>query len=107
MGFTIEPGLLISVITIIVGNGVALAGIFINLNVKIAEGARDNLALKLDLEEHKMKNKDDIKELKEIIMRDKADNRDDHKAIIAEVSSLAKNLADFKVEIIKAIQKSR
>jgi hypothetical protein len=104
MGIVLEPGLILAAAGIILANAATIATVFINLNVKIAENAKDILALKNDIEEHKLKNKDDIKDLKEIILRDKADNRDDHKAILLEVAALVKNLSDFKVEIIKAIQ---
>lgn len=97
---------ILSMATIIVANAAAIATIFINLNVKIAENAKDLLSLKNDIEEHKSDNREDIRELKELILRDKVENRDDHKSIIVEIVSMSKGLSDFKMDIIRAIQKN-
>jgi hypothetical protein len=104
---TLEPEIVIATVGILLANAAAIASVFINLNVKIAENAKDLLSLKNDMEEHKTKNRDDIKELKELMLRDKAENRDDHKAIIIDLATLSKNFSDFRVELIRLIQKQK
>ena len=81
-----------------------LAAVFTNLNIKIAENATDILSIKNDIEEHKSKNKDDMKELKDAIIRDKTDNREDHMKIVGDLATVNKNIADLRVDIIKAIK---
>ena len=100
----ISPELAVSVIGLLVTNGAALAAVFTNLNIKIAENATDILSIKNDIEEHKAKNKDDLKELKDAILRDKVDNREDHSKIVADLALINKNIADLRVDIIKAIK---
>jgi len=102
---TLDPAVILSAIGILIFNASAIAGVFISLNVKIAETAKDVLSLRNDMEEHKLKNKDDINELKDIMIRDKADNRDDHKAMMLELAAMSKSLADFKLELIKMFQR--
>jgi uncharacterized protein YPO0396 len=97
----------IGIAAILITNASAVIGVFISLSVKIAENAKDLLALKNDMESHKSENKEDVKELKDLILRDKVENRDDHKAIICEVGALSKNLSDFKIELLRVIQKSK
>jgi len=105
VGVTLAPEIILAVLSILIVNATAIAGVFINLNVKIAETAKDVLSIRNDMEEHKAKNKDDINELKEIMIRDKSDNREDHKAMMLELAAMSKSLADFKLELIKMFQR--
>jgi hypothetical protein len=105
MGIVLEPQFLLAALGILIANAAAIGTVFINLNVKIAENAKDLLSIKSDMEEHKVKNTDDIKELKDITMRDKQENRMDHKEIMNLLGAMTNSFYDFKLEILKAIQK--
>jgi len=90
---------------IILANAGAITMVFTKLNIKIAEIATEVLALKKDMEEHKEKNRDDIKEIKDIVSRDRAENREDHNRLMAETNSINKNINEFKIDLIKIINK--
>ena len=76
-----------------------LLTVFTNLNVKITETAKDILSLRNDMEEHKNKNRDDIREIKEIVYRDRNENREDHSALMSEIGTIAKNISDLKTDL--------
>lgn len=92
---------LISLLGLLVANGIALAGVFTKLNIKISEIYRDVLAMKADLEEHKNSNRIDLKEFKETILRDKVESKSDHNKIVATLSEIATSIADLRVDIAK------
>ena len=76
-----------------------LLTVFTNLNVKITETAKDILSLRNDMEEHKNKNRDDIREIKEIVYRDRKENREDHSSLMIEIGAIAKNISDLKTDL--------
>ena len=100
----IEIDNLIALISLIVANGLAIGGVFLRLNIKIASLSRDYISLKNDIEEHKLSTKSDLKEFKDIVLRDKVDNRDDHQRMVNELNSINKSISDMRVDVIKAIK---
>ena len=95
---------LIAILGILLANGAALATAFTKLNIKIAGLSRDYISLKADVEEYKVSSKSDLKEFKEIVLRDKIDNKEDHQRIVSELGVVNKSISDMRVDIIKAIQ---
>jgi len=61
---------------------------FIKLNIKNTENAKDILALRNEFNDHKVTNRDDFDEIKEILKQDRDDSRKDHREIMAEISKL-------------------
>lgn len=100
----LEASQIISLSALIITNAAALIAVFVKLNVKIAEIAKDYISIKSDFEEHKLKNKEDIMELKQIALRDRIDNKDDHQRIVDELNHVNKSISDLRVDIIKAIK---
>ena len=100
----IEIDNLIALISLIVANGLAIGGVFLRLNIKIASLSGDYISLKNDIEEHKISTKSDLKEFKDIVLRDKVDNRDDHQRMVNELNSINKSISDMRVDVIKAIK---
>lgn len=92
---------LISLLGLLVANGIALAGVFTKLNIKISEIYRDVLSMKAELEEHKNSNRMDLKEFKETILRDKVESKSDHNKIVVTLSEIATSIADLRVDIAK------
>ena len=92
---------LISILGLLIANGIALAGVFTKLNIKITEIYRDVVSVKADLEEHKNNNKFDLKEFKEAILRDKVETKSDHDKIVATLLEIATSIADVRVDIAK------
>lgn len=90
---------IIMIIGIALVNIGGLLTVFTNLNVKITETAKDILSLRNDMEEHKNKNRDDIREIKEIVYRDRNENREDHSSLMREIGAIAKNISDLKTDL--------
>ena len=92
---------MISLLGLLIANGIALAGVFTKLNIKITEIYRDVVSVKADLEEHKNNNKLDLKEFKETILRDKVESKSDHDKIVIALSEIATSISDLRVDIAK------
>ena len=90
---------IIMIVGIALVNIGGLLTVFTNLNVKITETAKDILSLRNDVEEHKNKNRDDIREIKEIVYRDRNENREDHNSLMREIGAIAKNISDLKTDL--------
>lgn len=90
---------IIMIVGIALVNIGGLLTVFTNLNVKITETAKDILSLRNDMEEHKNKNRDDIREIKEIVYRDRNENREDHNSLMMEIGAIAKNISDLKTDL--------
>jgi hypothetical protein len=78
-----------------------LATIYTNFNVRIAEIIKDVLAIRRDMEDHKMVNKLEIKEIKDMMQSDKMDNREDHLRILETLNKLSSSIADLRVDLAK------
>jgi len=98
---------IISLLGILIVNGIAIATAFTKLNIKIAENSKDILAIRADIEEHKVNNKVDLKEFKEVVLRDRLENKEDHQRVIDSISKLADLVSDLRVEIFKSIKSKK
>lgn len=100
-GFSIQD--VFAFASLLLVNGVTIATAFTRLNIKIAETQKDVLAIKADIDEHKSTNKDDIKDIKESVLRDSIENKKDHQRVVDSVSALSDVINDMKIEIVRAV----
>ncbi len=90
---------IIAIASMVIGFSSALITIYVKVNVRLAELNKDMLSMKRDMDEHKVTNRSDIKEIKEIISRDKLDNKENYLIIIESLSKLKDAMTDLKVQM--------
>ena len=103
MGFSIEN--VFAFMSLILVNFGAISTAWVRLNIKIAEIQKDVLSIRADMDEHKLSNKDDIKEIKDSVLRDSIDNKSDHQRMIDSINDMKEALTETKLDIIKALSK--
>lgn len=74
---------------------------FVKLNIKNTENAKDILALRNEFNEHKVTNREDFEEIKDILKQDKEDSKQDHREIMAEISKLNVVVSQMRGEMNK------
>lgn len=103
MEFSIEN--VFAFTSLILVNFGAISTAWVRLNIKIAEIQKDVLSIRADMDEHKLSNKDDIKEIKDSVLRDSIDNKSDHQRMIDSINDMKEALTETKLDIIKALSK--
>ena len=98
---------LITLAIILLTWGGGLATIYTNFNVRIAEIIKDVLAIKRDMEDHKIVNKIEVKELKDMMQSDKMDNREDHLRILETLNKLSSVISDLRVDFAKNAKQTK
>ena len=91
----------ITLVVLLLTWGAGLATIYTNFNVRITEIIKDVLAIKKDIEEHKIVNKTEVKELKDMMQSDRMDNREDYLRILETLNKLSASIADLRVDLAK------
>lgn len=95
---------IITILSILLANGIALATAFTRLNIRIAEIAQDQNSLRAKIDEHTYHNRVDLKEIKEAAGKDRDTSRIDYMNVMKEIASLNKNVSDLRVDIVKAMK---
>lgn len=92
---------IVSLALVYLGAGLAA---YLTLNVKIAEHSKDIASTKKEMEEHKLNNKEQFEELKQLLKDDRVDNRRDHETIMKGLADMNKTVSDFKTELITVMR---
>ena len=94
-------GDLVSMLGIILVNGVALASSFTKLNIRISENSKDILAIQTDIEEHKRTNKSDLQDFRTVITAERLENKNELDKISIAISNVISSISDLRVDIAK------
>ena len=94
-------GDLVSMLGIILVNGVALASSFTKLNIRISENSKDILAIQTDIEEHKRTNKSDLHDFRTVITAERLENKNELDKISIAISNVISSISDLRVDIAK------
>jgi hypothetical protein len=94
----------LTILSILIANGAVLATAFTKLNIRIAEIAQDQNALKAKMDSHIYDNKSEIKEVKDSATKDRDGQKVDTANVMKEIAVLNRNISDLRVEIVKAMK---
>ena len=90
-------GDLVSMLGIILVNGVALASSFTKLNIRISENSKDILAIQTDIEEHKRTNKCDLQDFRTAMTAERLENKNELDKISIELAEFYNLSLDVKL----------
>lgn len=94
-------GDLVSMLGIILVNGVALASSFTKLNIRISENSKDILAIQTDIEEHKKTNKSELQDFRTAMTAERLENKSELDKISIAISNVISSISDLRVDIAK------
>jgi len=100
----IELADMIAILSAVIANGIVIAAAYTKLNIRITEVNRDMLSFRAEMQEHKIQNKEDLKETKAIAIEEKRANKEDHQIIVSEISKLSEAVYSVKLDIIGALK---
>lgn len=94
----------LGLLALLLANGTALAATFTKLNIRVSENAKDILAIRSSISEHKDVNKIDMMELKGSMLRETINTKEDHKRVMEMLTKLGDTIIELKIELVKAIK---
>jgi hypothetical protein len=107
-----QVNIYIGIAVILIGYLATIISIYVKLNIKIVEIAKDVIAQKKEFEAHKLNDKEtmealklsykeNLEEIKQVFKDYKEENKKDHDEMGTELLNISKNINDFKVELFK------
>ena len=78
--------------------GAGLAS-YMKLNTRVTEFQKDNSSLRKEFDEHKVLNREDIEDIKDLMRQTEEMNRKDHREIMLEIAKLMSAISGIRGEL--------